>query len=275
MNFGFFSFHRIGSRHDRNACRQAQQRRRQHQTFSHIHDGVAAWRHENRQSTWPFSLPNLKTARRRDFSGTSSGSSTTTSAKSGARQRRDHDVPLVGAIVAIGERFCRVQPPQTPKCAAKRHVFRAASRYSILPSPPWMGLSIVAQHLAIADCAATNSAMPCHGGDARAASSRTMPPLPDRPASDFELRLDQRHQPGAGSRQGQAPAAAPVSRLMKLRSAVIALTGSGRSAPEQVAGIDAVMHDHARICAKPCIHLAMTHIDGIDPHRAALPAGPG
>src|ERR1700743_3765773 len=61
--------------------------------------------------------------------------------KTGARQCRHDRFSLAGAIV-VWRKILQGAAAADPEMRADRHAFDAASRYSTLPSPPSIGLSI-------------------------------------------------------------------------------------------------------------------------------------
>ena len=65
-SFAFLAFVQDRRQARRSIGRQRQQRRRQHQAFAHVHNGVAVGGVKADATTCPFSLPNLNTARRRE-----------------------------------------------------------------------------------------------------------------------------------------------------------------------------------------------------------------
>src|SRR5262249_9172099 len=103
----------------------------------------------------------------------------------GARERRDHHPALVCAILGGGKSL-EAAAAADPKMPANAHGFRAASRYSVLPSPPVMGLSISPK--SVQPVLATRSAILVTAAS-WAARSRTTPPLPTaaRPTSNCGL----------------------------------------------------------------------------------------
>src|SRR6185437_11084123 len=129
-----------------------------------------------------------------------------------ARQCFFHHLPLVAAV-GIGRHILQAASPADAEVAAKAHAFDAARRYSILPSPPGTGLSIVprTRH---PGSAAMKSTMALTAA-ARASASRTMPPLPMAPLPTSNCGLTrmtaQAPSPTSASARGSAS-----FRLMKL-----------------------------------------------------------
>ena len=100
------------------------------------------------------------------------------------------------------------------------------------------------------------------------AGSRTTPPLPtcSGPASNCGLISATSAACPAASAKG---AGSTVARPIKLASQVIESIGSGICGARQIAGVDALMDDDARVLAQFPGELAAPDIDRVDPRGAA------
>jgi hypothetical protein len=96
---------------------------------------------------------------------------------------------------------------------------------------------------------------------------------PDLAAPDLELRLD---QDDGRPRPRPAPIAAASRSFvteMNDTSTVAMPAGLGHLARREVAGVDALEHDHARVPAQALVELAAAHVHGIDARGPALEQG--
>ena len=135
-----------------------------------------------------------------------------------------------------------------------------------MPAGPGIGEGMRPRHSRPRARAATTTASIA---SSRTAESRTTPPFADLPPSGLELGLDQGHQIGAlGEERHQRRQHEPQRDERDVHGDEVETTR--KVLAREVAGVDTLLHDHARVLAQPPVELSPAHVQRDDLRRTAL-----